>query len=164
MKKLILILALMVSIDATVSAQTDDSGKKNKSEKGKGGSGKGGNGKGGGNNGKTLTPQEKADKITNRLKTELSLTDEQVPKVSQITLTRVNAIRDAKTASKENKQTFGQERKKIVLAWEANLKTILTPEQFSTYTTKKEERKKKIKEAKANGKPVDEGEEEEVAE
>lgn len=156
MKKIIFILALIIAISNTY-AQSDNS-------KGKGK----GNGDGSGNKekgkGKSLSPEERADKITLRLKEKLSLTEEQTPKVKQITLTRVNAIKAAKDASKDDKKAFGQERKKLVQAWEVDLKGILTPEQFTKYTAYKEEQKKKVKEAKKNKKSVEEDVEDETAE
>ncbi len=143
MKKAILFLALVVSIGSVFAQQ----------EKAKGQ----GKGKGKEKN-QNLTPEEKATKITNRLKTELSLTDEQVPKVNAVTLTRVKQATEAKTKTAEDKKAFGQQRKTIFQSWETEMKTILTPEQFATYQTKKDAQKKKMEEKKAAdkaaGKPV----------
>lgn len=97
---------------------------------------------------KNLTPEEKADKITNRLKTELTLTEEQTPKVKQATLNRINQVTAAKTKAGEDKKVFGQERKKIFQSWETEMKGILTEDQYKTYLVKKEEKKKKIQENK----------------
>ncbi len=98
--------------------------------------------------GKNATPEERAEKITTRLKTELSLTEEQTPKVKQSVLNRINLVAAAKVKAKEDKKAFGQERKKIFQAWEVELKGILTPEQYTTFVAKREEKKKKMKEAK----------------
>jgi periplasmic protein CpxP/Spy len=97
---------------------------------------------------KNLTPEEKATKITNRLKTELALTDEQTPKVNQATLSRINQVAAAKTKAGDDKKIFGQERKKIFQSWETEMKGILTADQYKTYLVKKEEKKKKIQENK----------------
>ncbi len=108
--------------------------------------------------GKSLTPEERAVKITNRLQKELTLTAEQTPKVNQSTLNRINQIQAAQTKTGADKKAFGQERKKIFQNWEAELKGILTPEQYTTYLSKKEAQKKKMQENKASkkgGQPVE---------
>jgi len=98
---------------------------------------------------KIVTSAERADKITARLKTELTLTDEQVPKVKRITEDRITQAEAAKSKAGEDKKQFGQERKKIFQAWEQEFKGILTESQYSTYLVKKEEKKKKMEQIRA---------------
>jgi protein CpxP len=69
-----------------------------------------------------LTPQEKADKMTAKMKTELNLTSEQEAKVRQANLEFVTKNQELKDHSKEAKlqnRTQHQE----------TLKAILTPDQ-----------------------------------
>lgn len=143
MKKLFFILiALMVSVGTMHAQQT-----------------KGNKGKGNGNGQrKNLTPEEKADKIINRLKAELTLTENQLDPVKKATLTRLNQVEAAKAKAGEDKKAFGQERKKIFQSWETELKGILTPDQYNAYLAKKEEKKKKIQEKRGNKQPVEDHE------
>ncbi len=132
MKKVIFMIALLVT--ATFAYAQQPSGKSKSSK------------------GQSLSPEEKAEKITSKLKTELSLTDAQVPKVKQATLTRIKQVATAKTNAGEDKQAFRQEGRKIFQNWEAEMKGILTPEQYTAYQAKKEEQKKKMQEKRGRGK------------
>jgi len=84
-----------------------------------------------------LTPEQKADETVTKLKSEITLTDEQATKVKTITVDRVNKI----TA---NHKKYGSDRVRIQAAnkmvmdeWEGQLKTIVTPEQFEKYLSTK---------------------------
>jgi len=150
MKKLIYILVLAISV-STVYAQSEKAKKEGdskvakdtkevkaptKSETPKGKENK-------------QTPDDRANKITAKLKEVLVLTDDQVIKVKAITLTRVNSIKAAKVTSKDNKEAFGQERKKIFIAWNASLKEILTADQMAKLKVYREEKKNAKKDGKS---------------
>jgi len=136
MKKVVFMIAVVIAAAFTTQAQQAKSK---------------GNGNGNGQQkGQNLTPDQKADKITARLKTELSLTDAQVPQVKQATLTRINQAADAKTKAGADKQALGQQRKQIFQSWETQMKGILTPDQYNTYLAKKEEKKKQMQQRKAD--------------
>ncbi len=132
MKKIIFLIAVLIS-SATIYAQQSGTKAKAKAEKRK-----------------PLTTEERAVKITNRLTKELTLTPEQTPKVKQSTLTRLNQIEASRSKAGADKKAFGQERKKILQNWEAEMKGILTNDQFTTYLAKKEEKKKKRAEKKGS--------------
>jgi len=142
MKKLIFMLAFIATV-GSIYAQQDKKTEKNKNAQGKA--------KGKEQNQK-LTPEERAEKITGRLKTELSLTEEQTPKVKQATLNRITQVEAARTKAAGDKKVFGAERKTIFQNWESEMKGILTSEQYSTYLAKKEEKKKKMQEKRAANK------------
>lgn len=137
MKKIFILIAMLFTLNS-LYAQNDVKAKlgKNKSEK------------------KKLSPEEKAEKITNRLKSELSLTEEQTPKVKEITLERVKAKAAAKSKAGEDKKAFKAENKVIFQKWETSMLSILNQEQQKTYFIKKEE-KKQAKDKKKSDKGAD---------
>jgi len=96
--------------------------------------------------------EERSAKLTEWMKTNLQLTDEQVPKVHDINLKYANKTdelsnsamerRDKMMALKNNDKSKDQE-----------LKQVLNASQYQTYLAKKDELKKKFKEkAKAKRK------------
>jgi hypothetical protein len=125
MKKVIFILALIVSIGTLYAQQP------------------------GQNNKKYSVIDEKADKITNRLKADLGLTDNQSNQVKAITLNRVKQVHDAKASNAGDPKAFNQARKTIFQTWEDELKGIVTEDQYSKYLLKKDEKKKDAASKKA---------------
>lgn len=97
-----------------------------------------------------------ATKVTDNMKTELALNDAQYTKVYEINKTFMDKTGEARKNSTDKKATaqvvkgFNEER-------EAQLKTVLTEDQFKTYLAKKEakkaEMKKRFSENKALGDP-----------
>ncbi len=80
------------------------------------------------------TPDQKADEIVAKLKTDLGLTDEQVPKVKAISLERINKNTEAfKKIGPNDKARLLAANKKILGEWEAQLKGILTEDQYNKY-------------------------------
>jgi protein CpxP len=146
MKKLLLMVALVFGM-TSVFAQSPTATEKNKGKQGQQKGQKKGNGQA-----KKLTPEERAAKHTEKMKTELTLTDDQISKVKAITLTRAQKIDEvrAKYAAAKDKANFKTERKAAFQAWETDLKGILTPEQLSKYEAKKAEKKKKLEERRKN--------------
>ena len=87
---------------------------------------------------------EGAKRATDKMKTELSLTDAQYPKVEKINKdfiakTQENRTLTDKVAREKSVKALSEDR-------DAKLKTVLTEEQFKAYTAKKAERLSSIKE------------------
>jgi len=88
---------------------------------------------------------DRAAKLTEWMKTNLQLTAEQVSPVQEINLKYANKMDDLRKSSQGRRakmQTLKSDNK----AKDAELKKILTADQFKTYLAKKEEIKKKFKE------------------
>lgn len=90
---------------------------------------------------------EGAKRATDKMKRELSLTDDQYPKVEQINKDFMDKAKESRaTADKAQKEkgvkALSDER-------DAKLKTVLTEEQFKIYTDKKAQRLVKIKDSRA---------------
>ncbi|NBV13667.1 MAG: hypothetical protein EBS07_06330 [Sphingobacteriia bacterium] len=92
------------------------------------------------------TPQERAKKMTQRMKVDLKLTDVQEKQVLDINLKQAEGLEKLRIAQEEIKK----ERKTVIEEREKSLSTILTPEQFEKLKTLQQERKEKIKEKKKN--------------
>ena len=88
---------------------------------------------------------ERATKLTDWMKTNLQLTDDQVPKVQDINMKYANKMDQLRSSSVGRRQKFDI-LKKDDQAKDAELKQVLTDSQYKTYMTKKEELKKKAKE------------------
>lgn len=80
---------------------------------------------------------EKADEAVAKLKNDIQLTDEQIPKVKTITLDRVNKVTEATKKYGKDKTRLKAVNTKIFDEWEAQLKTIVTPEQYNKYMQSK---------------------------
>jgi len=112
MKKLMILIAL-VGLTGMVNAQ---------SEKKKDG----------------LTTEQKADKMTAKMKKSLKLTDEQVLKVKEANL---NFVKEREIMQIEVRQKSKQMRE----SHKTNLQSILTPEQFKIVSDKMDKKEKKMK-------------------
>ncbi len=102
------------------------------------------NGKQNPGKGKEATPQEKADKMTAKMKEELKLTEEQTAKIHQANLEFVTKNKELKDTTKEARALNREQHK-------AALKAILTPEQQEKAKEMMEEKqeKKEMKEKRA---------------
>lgn len=92
------------------------------------------------------TPEEKAKMLSDKMKTDLTLSDEQFQKVQTVNLdfaTKTSALpKDGdKSAWKDKMKSLDEDRSK-------SLKEILTPDQFSKYEKNRSEMKEKMKERK----------------
>ena len=88
---------------------------------------------------------DRAAKLTEWMKTNLQLTADQVAPVQEINLKYANKMDDLRKSSKGRRgkmQTLKNDNK----AKDAELKKILTADQYKIYLAKKEEIKKKFKE------------------
>jgi hypothetical protein len=94
-----------------------------------------------------MNPQEKAQKLTDWMKTSLKLTDDQVAKVQPINLKYAQKMADTKNSSQDQNAKMAA-MKADEEAKDAELKAVLTPEQYSSWQTKKADMKKEMKEMK----------------
>lgn len=100
---------------------------------------------------KNTTPEQRAKVQTDLMKTKLQLNEEQTAKVGAINLKYAKQMEPV-VKSGGGKLAKYRQAKKINEQKEAELKQVLTTEQFETYEavkeTMKEEMKKKVKEKK----------------
>ncbi len=111
MKTMFVILAL--GLTGMVNAQTEESDK--------------------------LTTEQKADKLTERMKKSLNLTEAQVPKVKEANLKMIQQKEQLKAEVKQRKKSIQESHKN-------ELNAVLTPEQMkkaSVIIAKKEKKKRK---------------------
>jgi Spy/CpxP family protein refolding chaperone len=87
-------------------------------------------------------PNNRAEKRIEKWKSELSLTDAQATKVKAALVTKMTKMQGLKEAAGENK-VDKTERKAIKTAFETELKSILSTEQFTKYEAIKAEKKAK---------------------
>lgn len=83
------------------------------------------------------TADQKADEVVAKLKNDIQLTEEQVPKVKTITLDRINKVTDATKKYGKDKNRLNAAKTKIFDEWEAQLKTIVSEDQYKKYMTGK---------------------------
>jgi Spy/CpxP family protein refolding chaperone len=98
-----------------------------------------------------LTAEERAQKLTDWMKKELTLTAEQEPKVHAINVKYADQMDDIKAEGGDRRAKF-KEAKDTNKAKDEELKTVLTPEQFTKYSEKKQEMRQKIRENRKRGK------------
>ncbi len=83
------------------------------------------------------TPEEKADEVVAKLKTDIALTDEQAPKVKAITVERINKVTAAQKKHSADKPRLQNARKLIFEEWETQLKGIVSEDQYNKYLATK---------------------------
>lgn len=91
------------------------------------------------------TPEERATKLTEWMKTNLQLNDDQATQVQNINLKYANKTQGLQSQSmsrKEKMQTLKDNDK----AKDAELKNVLTADQYTSYQAKKDEIRKQMKE------------------
>ena len=90
------------------------------------------------------TPEERANKLTGWMKTNLKLNDDQAKQVETINLRYANKTQELQSGSisrKEKMKTLkGNDKAK-----DAELKNVLTADQYNTYQAKKDEIRKQMK-------------------
>ena len=92
-----------------------------------------------------MNPQEKAQKLTDWMKTSLKLTDDQVAKVQPINLKYAQKMADTKNSTQDQKAKMDA-MKADEEAKDAELKAVLTPEQYTSWEAKKADMKKEMME------------------
>ena len=91
------------------------------------------------------TPEERATKLTEWMKTNLELNGDQATQVQTINLKYANKNQELQTQSLSRKQKM-QILKDNDKAKDAELKKVLTVDQYNSYQAKKEEIRKQMKE------------------
>jgi len=91
------------------------------------------------------TPEERATKLTEWMKTNLQLSGDQVTQVQTLNLKYANKTQELQTQSLSRKQKM-QILKDNDKAKDAELRNVLTTEQYNNYQVKKEEIRKQMKE------------------
>ncbi len=102
---------------------------------------------------KNTTPEQRAKALTEVMTTKLGLSPEQTSKVANLNLTYANKMEPLIKGS-EGPFVKMREMRQINEAKEAELKQILTPQQFEKYLASKEQMREKVLEKveqKANG-------------
>ncbi|MFN8355724.1 MAG: DUF4890 domain-containing protein [Spirosomataceae bacterium] len=88
------------------------------------------------------TPEQRAERMTQRMKTDLGLTDAQAAQIGPLNLEKVKKQEEWKSQIQTgDKKGIHRDRKAFLDSFETRLKVILTPEQFTKYSQQQEERK-----------------------
>lgn len=95
-----------------------------------------------GKDGDSLTVEQRADKRTQKMKEELSLTDAQVKLIYDINLTHITKMEQYRAEMKILREKIKAEKE----ATRLKIKEVLTPEQNAIFDQKLEEHKKKEQE------------------
>jgi len=93
----------------------------------------------------SYTPEERAGKLTEWMKTNLQLNDDQATQVQNINLKYANKTQGLQTQSMSRKEKM-QILKENDKAKDAELKNVFTTDQYNTYQAKKDEVRKQMKE------------------
>jgi hypothetical protein len=94
---------------------------------------------------KNATPEERAQKITDWMKTNLQLTDAQATSVHAINLKYANQNESLKEGAAGRREKY-KKLKDTQAAKDQELKGALTTEQFNIYLSKKKELQQKMRE------------------
>ena len=94
---------------------------------------------------KNTTPEQRAKALTEMMTTKLGLTPEQTGKVAELNLTYANKM-DPLIKGSAGSLVRMREMKQINQAKEAQLKQILTPQQFEKYLASKEQMRENLAE------------------
>jgi hypothetical protein len=96
-----------------------------------------------------FTPEERAQYHTDWMKADLKLTAEQEEKVHEINL---KYAREAETIKSDggSRMSKMKQGKSLIARKDADLKPILTDEQYTLYQEKKQDRKKQALDARKN--------------
>ena len=100
------------------------------------------------NKGRHITKEERTHRKADLLKSQLGLSDDQSKKVESSMMKRNDGLSAVRTKVGENNDAFRTEALPIRKQFQADLKSILTPEQFSKFT----EMRKSNKRANPSGK------------
>ena len=92
------------------------------------------------------TPEERAQGTSTKLGKELSLTQNQITNVYNAALIRIKAVEEARTNNASNKEAMRSQVKAANESYDAQMKTILTPEQYTQWKQLEEEQRAKAKE------------------
>ncbi|WP_324671636.1 hypothetical protein [Hymenobacter sp. GOD-10R] len=142
MKKLLILLAAFALSTGVASAQTDDM------------SNAGGMARGGMGRGMQRSPEQMAEARAKQLTTQLGLNADQTEKVRQLALTQAQQMQEkrASAMASGDRTAMRGDMQAAREQYETQLKGILTPEQFTKYTTMRDERMEGRLEQRKEGK------------
>ncbi len=89
------------------------------------------------------TPEEKAVVITNKMKVDLKLSDDQYAKVQAVNLDFTKKVDEIRKS--ENKKDIVNKMRNLDSQRMQSFKTILTPEQYTRYETQKNAAKERMR-------------------
>lgn len=95
-----------------------------------------------------LSAEEIAERQTNRMKTDLNLTEEQIPKVQAINLEYAKKTKELFANEALSRPEKFQEMQVMNSNKEFELKKVFTKEQYKLFKAQQEERRKKMEEKK----------------
>ena|SRR5258708_15803074 len=90
-------------------------------------------------NAKGKNPEQRAEHLTSWMDKKLTLTTDQKSKIYDVNLKYAKMNQEARTSDTDNRKAMHQELKANEKEREAEFKTILTPEQFQSFQTAKQE-------------------------
>ncbi|MBC7450691.1 MAG: hypothetical protein H7259_04310 [Cytophagales bacterium] len=102
-----------------------------------------------------LNPDEKAQKLTQYMTTELGLTTEQQQKVAALNSSKATQLAAIKTKYNGDMKAAQTELKPIKQQYNTSLKTILSPEQFTKWEQIKKQKKEEYKQKQGPISPED---------
>jgi periplasmic protein CpxP/Spy len=93
------------------------------------------------------TPEERAAKATEMMKKRLNLSEAQATKVAQLNLERAKKQEDIREVMQESPavKQAKEDRKAMVSKYDADLKAVLTPEQYAQFSKERDDRKDMMK-------------------
>jgi Spy/CpxP family protein refolding chaperone len=133
MKKLLMIAAIFTMTFAGAFAQRGQGGPK------------------GGQQKESLTPEQRAERITTKMTEELGLTEDQKKKVYQINLENAQKREVQRAAMEEERKAKRTEMQAQAKAQNEQIEAILTPEQKTKWEEVKKENRKEIREGTRGG-------------
>lgn len=129
MKKLTLVLLMIAGVSITSFAQ------RNGGERA---------------NGKQMDPKEIAAKRTDKMKADLGLDEKQYQELLALNEQQAEQMLVRREQGREEMQAKREEMKESRKAYEASLKSILTPEQFEKHKAAMEAKKTEVKEKRGD--------------
>lgn len=90
---------------------------------------------------KAQDPEKRAAKQTAQMIEKLALSEDQATKVQEINLAYAIKMKEARENNKESREAMKEMRKEMDSAKNAELKAVLTQEQFQTLETMEKQRK-----------------------
>ncbi len=91
--------------------------------------------------GKGKSPEQRAEKITNKLTEKLDLSSRQVPQVKAIVLDFATKMQEARQSNQGDKEAMKEIRKQLRSEKKAEMQAVLTEEQFEKLKELKKERR-----------------------
>lgn len=133
MKKLLMIAALFTLTIAGAFAQRGQGGSKEGQPK------------------ESLTPEQRADKMTNRMTEELGLSEDQKQKIYKINLDNAQKREAQRAAMEEDRKAKRAEMQAQNQVQNEQIEAVLTPDQKTKWQEVKKENRKEIQERSGSG-------------